>query len=166
MFMENHALFYSEVLSYIVNLSDMEYDYGVLPTPKYDEKQPEYRTHVDGVGSMISIPANTPEEKKEEIATIIEAMALYSYIYVTPAYYEVTLKRKKSRDPDSSEMIDIILQSRTYDVGYIYSSSIGLADMFRQLVEQGSSGWDGAFQKAEKRANSGIRKIIKQYDKL
>ncbi|MBQ1847200.1 MAG: extracellular solute-binding protein [Clostridia bacterium] len=165
MFLKDHAMFYSEVLSYIVNLSDMKSDYGVLPTPKYDEAQKDYRTHVDGVGSIISIPANMPEDKKEEVATIIEAMAIYSYIYLTPAYYEVTLKNKKARDPDSTKMIDIILKSRKYDLGYIYNT-IGLAAAFKGLVEKGQSGWDGTMQKSEKKAKNALNKIIKQYSKI
>ena len=165
MFMNTQALFYSEVMSYIVNLAEMDSDFGVLPTPKYDSAQKNYRTHVDGVGSMISIPSNLPDDKKEEVGSIIEAMALYSYIYVTPAYYDVTLKRKKSRDADSQEMIDIILQSRVYDIGYIYSS-IGLADMFKNLVYTGSSGFDGAFQKSQKKANNALKKIVDKYSKI
>ena len=165
MFMTNHSLFYSEVMSYIVNLADMEYDFGVLPTPKYDADQKEYRTHVDNVGSMISIPSNLPDEKKEEVGYIIETLALYSYMYVTPAYYDVTLKRKKSRDADSQDMIDIILKSRVYDVGYIYSS-IGLAEMFKQLVTNGSTSFGSSYEKNKTKAAKALKKIVDKYNKL
>ncbi|MBQ3870428.1 MAG: hypothetical protein II777_07740, partial [Clostridia bacterium] len=163
MFMNNQGLFYSEVLSYIVNLSDMDSPYGVLPTPKFDEAQKNYRTHVDGVGSMISIPANI--DKPQDAAYIIEAFALYSYMYVTPAYYEVTLKRKKSRDSDSSEMIDIILQSRVYDIGYIYSS-IGLSTLFNNLVSEGSTDFAAKYKSKEKSAKKALENIMKKYNKL
>ena len=163
MFMNNQGLFYSEVLSYIVNLADMDSPYGVLPTPKYDEKQQNYRTHVDGVGSMISIPSNI--DKPEEAAYIIEAFALYSYAYLTPAYYDVTLKRKKSRDSESTEMIDIILQSRTYDIGYIYSS-IGLANMFNQLVLNGTTDFASKYKNTEKKAKKALDNIMKKYNKI
>lgn len=163
MFMNNQGLFYSEVLSYIVNLSDMDSPYGVLPTPKFDEAQKNYRTHVDGVGSMISIPANI--DKPQDAAYIIEAFALYSYMYVTPAYYEVTLKRKKSRDSDSAEMIDIILQSRVYDIGYIYSS-IGLSTLFNNLVSEGSTDFAAKYKSKEKSAKKALDNIMKKYNKL
>lgn len=163
MFMNNQGLFYSEVLSYIVNLSDMDSPYGVLPTPKYDENQQYYRTHVDGVGSMISIPANV--DKPQETAYIVEAFALYSYQYLTPAYYEVTLKRKKARDSESFEMIDIILQSRVYDIGYIYSS-VGLSEVFRNLVSAGSTEFASKYKSASKKAEKAIKSIVKQYSKI
>ena len=163
MFMNNQGLFYSEVLSYIVNLADMDSPYGVLPTPKYDEAQKDYRTHVDGVGSMISIPVNV--ENPQQTAYIVEALALYSYTYVTPAYYDVTLKRKKSRDSESSEMIDIILQSRVYDIGYIYSS-IGLPNLFNQLVLNGSTDFASKYKNNEKKARKALESIMKKYNKL
>jgi len=163
MFMNNQGLFYSEVLSYIVNLADMDSPYGVLPTPKYDEAQEHYRTHVDGVGSMISIPSNV--DKPDETAYIIEAFALYSYAYLTPAYYDVTLKRKKSRDSESSEMIDIILQSRVYDIGYIYSS-IGLPNLFNQLVLNGSTDFASKYKNNEKKAKKALESIMKKYNKI
>ena len=163
MFMNNQGLFYSEVLSYIVNLSDMESPYGVLPTPKYNEKQQNYRTHVDGVGSMISIPANV--KNPHDTAYIIEAFALYSYAYLTPAYYDVTLKRKKSRDSESSEMIDIILQSRVYDIGYIYSS-IGLSTVFNTLVLNGGTDFASKYKTASKKAEKALNAIVKKYNKI
>ena len=163
MFMNNQGLFYSEVMSYIVVLSEMDSPYGVLPTPKYDESQKEYRTHVDGVGSMISIPSNV--DKPEETAYIIEAFALYSYAYLTPAYYDVTLKRKKSRDYESSEMIDIILQSRVYDIGYVYST-VGLSTLFNNLVASGSTDFASKYKSASKKATKAINAIVKKFSKL
>lgn len=160
MFMNDQGLFYSEVMSYIVNCREMTSDYGVLPTPLYDETQTEYRTHVDNVGSMISIPANVVEPERN--AQIVECMALYSYVYVTPAYYDQTLKRKNSRDSDSAEMLDIILQSRTYDIGYIYSS-INLAGIFNTLVYQGSTDFASAFSKKLGSAQKKLNKIIEEY---
>lgn len=163
MFMNNQGLFYSEVLSYIVNLSDMDSPYGVLPTPLFDEAQENYRTHVDGVGSMISIPSNVTDP--DQTAVIIETLALYSYQYVTPAYYDVTLKRKKSRDSESAEMIDIILQSRVYDIGYIYNS-LGLANVFATLVQAGSTDFASKYKSKSKSAEKQLNKIVEKYNKI
>lgn len=162
MFMNNQGLFYSEVLSYIVNLSDMDSPYGVLPTPLYDDKQTNYRTHVDNVGSLISIPSNVTDP--QQTAIIIETLALYSYQYLTPAYYDVTLKRKKSRDSESAEMIDIILQSRVYDIGYIYNS-LGLANVFADLIAKGSTDFASKYKSKEKQATKLLSKIMDKYNK-
>ena len=51
---------------------------------------------------------------------ILEALAAESYHTVTPAYYEKTLVDKYIRDEESEEMIDIILSSHVYDLGWFY----------------------------------------------
>ena len=38
---------------------------------------------------------------------------------LTPAYYDICLTSKYMRDEESSEMLDIILASRVFDLGYI-----------------------------------------------
>ena len=48
MFMEDRALFYGEVLSYIINVRAMETAFGVLPLPKYNEQQDHYYTNCEG----------------------------------------------------------------------------------------------------------------------
>ena len=62
-------------------------------------------------------------------------------------------------------MIDIILQTRTYDIGYIYSS-IGLAEVFRNLVLNGSSDFASAYKKKSKAAEKQLSNIMKKYDKI
>ena len=163
MFMNNQGLFYSEVLSYVSDLSEMNSPYGVLPPPKYDETQQNYRTHVDAAAGMISIPYNV--DKPEELAYILEALAVYSYIYVTPAYYEVTLKRKKSRDADSAEMIDIILKTRVYDIGYIHNVGL-LPSTFKDLVFKGDTNFASAYKSRSKTAERDLKQIVKKYGRL
>lgn len=51
----------------------------------------------------------------------MEALASYSRDYYTPAYYEVTLKGKYSRDTDSLDMLDLIYERRTADLGNLFN---------------------------------------------
>ena len=48
---------------------------------------------------------------------ILEAMAYESEQTVLPAYYEVMLKTKVSRDEQSSAMLDLILDHLVFDLG-------------------------------------------------
>ena len=38
-------------------------------------------------------------------------------LHITPAYYEISLKGKYSRDPESISMLDLIFASRVVDLG-------------------------------------------------
>jgi hypothetical protein len=62
-------------------------------------------------------------------------------------------------------MIDIILQSRVYDIGYIYSS-IGLPSIFNNLVSKGSTDFASAYKNASKKANKALESIMKKYNKI
>jgi len=54
-------------------------------------------------------------------ALIVEAMAAESVETVRPAFYDVCLTGKYVRDDESSDMIEIILDNKVYDLGYIFN---------------------------------------------
>ncbi len=161
-FMEDRALFYGEVLSYIINLRDMNSEFGVLPIPKFDEAQNGYITYCESNSSTATIPnAGDPETA----ATVLEAMALQSHMIVTPAYYEVALERKYSRDEESIEMIDIALANRVYDVGRVYSS-LNVHNIFQELAAKGSTDFASNFAKREKAALKKLTQIVDAFSEL
>ena len=51
---------------------------------------------------------------------ILEAMAQVSQHLLTPAYMDVSLKGKFVRDEESEDMIELILATRSYDLGSIF----------------------------------------------
>lgn len=105
-FSSGNTMYYADTLSACTALRDSDTDFGVIPLPKYDEKQDGYYTSSRDGRSMFIIPTDV---KDADFAGLItEAMAVASNKYVIPAYYEVTLKTKVARDDDSSEMLDII----------------------------------------------------------
>ena len=55
------------------------------------------------------------------MGTLISAIAEQSMHTVTPAYYDVQLKYRDSRDDESGEMLDLIFDSRTFDLGCAFS---------------------------------------------
>ncbi len=104
----------------LINLNfyrDMETDYGILPTPKADEKQENYNCGVHAYGlSLIGLPVTSPDTART--GAILEMLAWKSKELVTPAFYDKTLKGKYFRDEESAEMLDIVFESRLYDLGY------------------------------------------------
>ena len=119
MFSNNQALFFLQLLRSAELLRNMNADFGILPYPKYDEAQSEYYCTV---GSWHSVFLCVPltQEDPERTGAIIEALAYESVDTLTPAYYDISLKGKYSRDNESADMLDIIFKSRTYDLGWFY----------------------------------------------
>jgi hypothetical protein len=65
------------------------------------------------------IPTTTPNV--EDLGLVISAIAKESKRLVTPAYYDVQLKYRDSRDDESGEMLDLIFATRTFDVADAYN---------------------------------------------
>ena len=103
------------------NLRASEVEYGILPLPKYDEKQEKYLS-VSWTGAY-ALPVNIHGEKLGMIGTVMESMSALGHKDVIPAYYDILLKQKVSRDEDSIEMLDIIMGGIVYDVGLNFQVS-------------------------------------------
>ena len=58
-------------------------------------------------------------EDDARLSNILEAMCEASYRITRPAYYETALKEKGTRDEQSKQVLDMILDSRVYDLAYI-----------------------------------------------
>jgi len=111
-FRAGNALFMDAKLYEVTALRDSDVDFGILPYPKYDTAQANYLGRMEGC-ELFGIPlTNTVLEMT---GTILEAMASESRLSVVPAYYDVMLKSKVSRDEESSAMLDLILEHLVFD---------------------------------------------------
>jgi hypothetical protein len=119
-FQENKIVFMWGRMHLLEYYRSMEADFGVVPMPKYDEKQDNYFSLVNPyTGVLLGVPKSVQDVEKASI--ILEALAAESKYTLQPAYYDVVLQRKYVRDEESGEMLDIIFSSRVYDIGGVYS---------------------------------------------
>ncbi|MHB1154576.1 MAG: hypothetical protein ACYCWE_03285 [Eubacteriales bacterium] len=127
MFVENRLLFCPQTFGFCQNTSirAMEDDFYVIPLPKYDDSQENYRTNqYDGV-PIYGIPITAPAEKTPVIGAALEAMCSMSSSMVIPVYYDIALKNKYSRDERTAEMLDLIHDSVTADFSFAWGDTIG-----------------------------------------
>lgn len=97
---------------------DMEDDFYELPMPKYNEKQDSYYSYANTwTDAYVAVPLTGYSEMS---GTVTEALARYSYQYIRPAYYELALKQKGTRDENASEMLDLIFRCAYVDFNIIY----------------------------------------------
>ena len=115
----------------------MKQEFGVVPMPKYDEAQKEYRTLLHDQFTVFSILTTVSKEegRLDEVGAVLEAMASVSYKTVRPAYYETTLRTKIAKDPQSAEMFDIIVNNVYIDAGIIYTIPLStFHSYFREII--------------------------------
>jgi hypothetical protein len=118
-FQEGRALFMWVRMRVIETLRGMDADFGILPMPKFDESQQEYRSVVNPyTGVLLGIPLTAPDLERTSI--ILEAISAESRYTLQPAYYDVVLTRQFARDEESEDMLDIIFGNRIYDIGAVY----------------------------------------------
>ena len=110
------ALFQADNLMGLEAKRDLDINIGFVPCPKYDENQERY--YAPSFGAEISVLLKTlPEERWENVGMILEALAFDSQKNLIPTYKEVVLKTKSARDDESAAMIDIIVDSISFEFG-------------------------------------------------
>jgi len=135
-FTESRALFTGECLSNAAKMRNSETDFGVVPWPKYNEQQDNYyHIAIPSATKVITVPVTQLET--EMVGIILEAMAAESVNTLTPTYYDIALGQKYMRDEESIEMLDIILNSRYFDLAYAYEWANFVVDL-RTIISTNS----------------------------
>jgi len=118
-----NKLYQSEV--YLREMSDNFY---IIPTPKFDATQEDYRTALHDGNTIFGI--SYCSDAIPAAAVALEAMSAESLRTVTPEFYEIALKFKYTRDDEASEMIDLIKQCAYSDFVFVWGGSLGNATHF------------------------------------
>ncbi len=155
------SLFCNAVLSFTVsNLADYDHEYGIIPYPKYDEAQPNYKTMVDGGHEAMGIALCAAD--LDFIGVMTEVMCAESYKQVLPAYYDVALKQRYASSPEDAEMIELCVASRVFDLGYVYDNWKGVSFYMESLISNsGTKDITSHYAKNEKAATKYYEKVTK-----
>lgn len=117
-----HGLIFWMRLDEVTNMRASDADFGILPIPKYEEAQDKYYSMVSRyITGLPSIPITLTGEKLDEVGLVLEALSAESYYTLIPEYIETSLKTKNSRDAESADMLDIIINNRVFDPMHIYN---------------------------------------------
>ena len=158
MFADQRILFIGTPTSSIPDFRAHEFDIGILPFPKYSEQQEKYYTLTSGAGVSV-LPVSLSTDRFDNVGLVIEALARDSYQGVLPAYKETTLKTKHARDDDSADMLDIIFNSLTFDLGL----SVFPYDTYYVYMEnylKMDNSFASTTEKLEGRVAEAIKKLI------
>ncbi len=106
------ATIHGELRYAVENFRDMEDDFGFVPPPKYDEDQKEYYSWIRHSAPLTYIPVTNPD--LGFTGAVLEILAMESYNRITPAYFDVVLTAKVTRDVETETMIPIILNCASF----------------------------------------------------
>lgn len=146
LFNESKALFFAGELIVTERISKSDSaieDYLIVPTPLYKEGS-EYRCMLND-SVIISIPKRG--KRIQETGLVLSAMSRESVETLTPAFFELVLKAKYLSNPESVDMLGMVLDSAVpQDVATI-SDWGGLMTSFKDLVSKGSFGFQSEYEK-------------------
>ena len=163
-FRNGRSLMFAEMIGTIPNFRDMEDDFGFLPLPKFNEAQTQYHSFTSyGWATSYSIPVTN--KNLERTGMILEVMAGYSSDTIIPALIDVSLKSKFARDEDSGEMLQIIFDTKTYDLGIDYSWG-GLYGVYEDAVQNGFSNFVSSMERQLPRAEADMERVIDIFEEL
>lgn len=157
-FSEARALFLADILGNSAAMRDVDFDFGIIPYPKYDEAQTDYHTTAWDAYNLFCIPRTA---ELEFVGVVSENMAARSFEEVLPAFYDKALLSKYARDEDSAEMISLIRSGATYNFGVVNSPHIGSpGHIWRDLVGSKSSNIASKTGKNEKAMVKSLEKFL------
>ena len=141
------------------------FDYGVIPFPKYDTAQKDYRTTARATYSSFCIPVTA--NNADMSAAVLECFASESYRQVSPAYFETALKVKYSRDDETSQMFDLIKSSVTFSFATSFTMAIGdPQNMFKQRVSEFKDDWASYMATWKPEAETKLAKALETIKEL
>ena len=140
----------------------MEDPYGILPLPKFEQNDKPYYSSAFHAFTCVSILRGQTLSESDMCGAILELMACESYNVVQPAYYEVALKGKYSKDPQSWEMLDDIMQNFRVDQDFLYSStdSTDVLQQFRNAISGKNRNFGAVLDLQKKRLKMSLDQLI------
>ena len=159
-FKEGRGLFTSHELTFAVNhLRDVEFTYGIVPYPKYDEDQANYVTITSFPYTLYGIPMDAKNPSMS--SAVMEAMASESYRTVSPALFENAFKVKYAQDEQSSLMYDLIRSTVSFDFGRVFNNDLnGMTySLFRTAIVNQNTNWASTVKSNEKPLSKMIEKL-------
>ena len=135
-FQEGRGLFITMDVRMTDLMSQLSFDFGVVPPPLYEvDETPEYQTFC-GAG-FFAIPARA--KSVSESAVIFEALSRYSYEVVRPQYFEAVLLGRCSNESDDYQMLELIHASKFYDFGFTLDDSNNARSLLVNMIHTSES---------------------------
>ncbi len=145
-------------------LRNFEDDYGILPYPKWDDHQKDYISHVFGELTCLTVPKTAKD--LEFIGVCTEALSYESWKTLTPTVYELALKTRYLRDSESKAILDIIIDNRFFDFGFVYDNWQGFAYIPMNMLKNKTYNFESYYSKSYNSARIQLKKVIRAFDKL
>ena len=160
-FTEERAIFHLGSVADVQNyLKDVDFDFAILPAPKYEATQENYATIVGFWVSMFSVPIDAANPAMS--GATLETLGYYGMQDLTPAFYEEAFQYRYLSTEANARMFNLLHDTLVYDTGRTFADQINCFAAFRQAATPATS-WSSYTKSMSKVWSKNISNI---YEKL
>ncbi len=149
-------------------LRNVDWEYGILPVPMYDENQKDYITVVGNPITLWCVMQNAQDPQMS--SAVIECMASEGYRKTSPMIFEQNMKYRYTPDTagkgDSARMFDIVRESIAFDLGRIFSDILSMMSEMPSKAAAASSSWSSLKAQYERTLKRSMSDLNKSLDKV
>lgn len=129
-FTSGNAIFNIDVIyhyeSGLAMMRNADFDIGMIPVPKYDANQANYKASVQDAHNVMSVMFYTrsSDTHYEAISALLEALCKETYEDIRPFYFERMVKTKYVSGAEDAQVFDMILASTAWDFADVYNANL------------------------------------------
>lgn len=165
LYREGRAVAMLHCVSWFSNLNRVPFEYGVLPTPKYDENQENYYCSPNPPnGVLLAVPSTVNDIKKAGFG--LEAISEESVETSYKEYIETKCKLQIAFDEDMSKCLKIVFDNIVYDIAFLDDYGELKTKVLDALVKESGNVYASQYRKYEKRAKHEMDGIKEAYANL
>ena len=152
-------------VSWFSNLPRLTFEYGVLPTPKYDAEQEDYYCSPNPPnGVLLAVPSTISDIKFAGFG--LQAISEESVETSYKEYVETKCKLQIAFDEDMAKCLNIVFDNIVYDIAYLDDYGELKTKVVDMLITESSNMYSRLFAKFEKRAKNEMKTTKEAYAAL
>ena len=163
MFLYGRALFLVTQIGVLKDMRDAQFELGVVPMPKYDENQKDYRSLIFQGANAVAIPVTNPDADRTGL--VLEHLCARSSGTVRDVYLNQTLDFKYIQDQEGQEMMDIILSTGLFELAAVYGWG-SLNGTILGGINSGNVNLVSKIAKLASKTESAIQKTVESFEKI
>lgn len=156
------TLFAGEIMDVLKRMANAEnLRVGVLPQPLFNSEQESYYHYVNNQATTLGL--STTFADIEVLSDFLTLWAYHSQKIVMPAFYNA-YKYTYASDEESAEMVELILNSLTWDAGYHLNFAQGWIGAIDAMITSNKNQFSQASARQENTIKNNIATFVEKVD--
>ena len=173
LFQKGNTLMWMEHACYAESslaLGKVNFSYGMIPIPKYEESQVNYYTGMGNPWSLygIYIDLDTRGDRQETLSmmtAVLECYASEGFRLTTPQIFEVNMSLKYAESKEETDMFEYVRSGIVFDLGKIFSAETNNLPEVASNVIVTNTSWSAKYESILPAAQEKLRKIVEDFRK-